>query len=100
MVEKLLDLGANKEMQDNFGRTPLFLAITKQNIPAVKFLIQHHANLHAQLESGETVLERATAINPKIAENIKKQIAFNTYSACRYAGLPIELIKHIASFYK
>ncbi len=98
MVETLLHLGADTETRDSFGYTPLFSAVTKKNIPAIKALI-HRANLHVQVNSGQTLLEKATQIDAKIAHTIKKEMAFTTYWVCK-EHLPIELIMHIASFYK
>lgn len=64
IMQRLLDKGADLDLPDKNGRTPLFHAINKSphSLDTVKFLIDCEANLNIQDEDGRTPLHWA-AIN-------------------------------------
>ena len=55
----LLAHGVNIERRNNFNVTPLALAITQNNLYAVKKLVAHGVNLHTKLDSLRTPVEFA-----------------------------------------
>jgi ankyrin repeat protein len=59
ILEKLLSLGANPDIKNNEGYTPLFYAVLCQNFDAVRLLIKYNANLNIQENYGKTVLHLA-----------------------------------------
>ncbi len=100
LVEKCMQLGYNIEAQDDkAGNTPLFEAILKLKIPAIRALIAHGANLHAKNKSGKTILMCAEQNSTLIAKNIKMHLRVQTYLGLG-KQLPVEITDHIASFYK
>ena len=48
MVKYLVEKGANLEAQDQFNKTPLYLACYNNNIDIVKYLVEKGANLEAK----------------------------------------------------
>lgn len=59
IVRMLVDAGANLNVRDANGETPLMNAITTNNAPLVKYMIEHGADFHATSKSGRTVLSFA-----------------------------------------
>ena len=55
----LIDLGANIELRDDEGRTPLLYASENGYFDAVKFLLSKGANINATNKSGQNVLHLA-----------------------------------------
>ena len=58
-VSALLDQGANPELADSMGRTPLLCAVIAQRDDMVELLLAHHADPNAPDHSGQTPLQRA-----------------------------------------
>jgi ankyrin repeat protein len=58
-VSALLDAGANPELADSMGRTPLLRAVIAQREDMVQLLLAHHADPNAPDHSGQTPLQRA-----------------------------------------
>ena len=58
-VSALLDEGANPELADSMGRTPLLRAVIAQREDMVQLLLAHHADPNAPDHSGQTPLQRA-----------------------------------------
>jgi hypothetical protein len=55
----LLDLGANPDVGDSYGQTPLMQAVLDGNADEVDFLLAHNANPNLATRSGETALQFA-----------------------------------------
>jgi ankyrin repeat protein len=58
-VKKLLEKGANPNIQDEVGRTPLRNAAFKGHVDVVKLLLEHGADPNIQNEYGDTPLHMA-----------------------------------------
>ncbi len=58
-VSALLDQGANPELADSMGRTPLLRAVIARREDMVELLLAHHADPNAPDHSGQTPLQRA-----------------------------------------
>ncbi|XP_046971528.1 L-asparaginase [Vanessa cardui] len=55
-VMKMLDMGADVNIQNAEGRTVLHEAILKGNIPIIEYLLKNGANVHLKTRCGETPL--------------------------------------------
>ncbi|XP_047536932.1 L-asparaginase-like isoform X1 [Vanessa atalanta] len=55
-VMKMLDMGADVNVQNAEGRTVLHEAILKGNIPIIEYLLKNGANVHLKTRCGETPL--------------------------------------------
>lgn len=60
-VAALLDMGANKDLADELGVTPLMLAVLTNNLPAAEALLHRGANIKAVDNGGDGVLTYAVA---------------------------------------
>jgi hypothetical protein len=60
LAEYLIAKGANIDAQDDYGRTPLMDAVYYANIPLVKLLLQHNADISCQSNKRSTVIYYAT----------------------------------------
>jgi ankyrin repeat protein len=59
-MEKLLQIAPGLvDFRDHRGRTPLQIAVQKENKPLIKLLIDHGANINARLPHGGTLLHYA-----------------------------------------
>lgn len=56
IVRMLVDAGVNLNVRDVNGETPLMNAITNNNAPMVKYMIEHGADFRAMSKSGTDVL--------------------------------------------
>lgn len=56
IVRMLVDAGANLNVRDVNDETPLMNAITNNNAPMVRYMIEHGADFHATSPSGNNVL--------------------------------------------
>ena len=81
----LLSKGANVNVRNKAGRTPLEIAISKENVEAGKLLLDYGANIHSQVRNlnSETMKEVAktkgfTAIYDKLLEYEKKKCSIET----------------------
>ncbi len=61
VISELLDDGANIEVRDNDGWTPLMHAASSDNVPAIQLLIAHKAKVDATTPDGYTALAYALA---------------------------------------
>ena len=43
MIRFLIDNGADVNVVNNIGETPLFLAVRRENTPLIRFLLEHGA---------------------------------------------------------
>lgn len=59
IVRMLVDAGVNLNVRDVNGETPLMNAITNNNAPMVKYMIEHGADFRAVNKSGTKVLDFA-----------------------------------------
>src|SRR5690606_14889134 len=60
IVEILIALAkADKEARDDFGATPLHLAVMRGHLKCAKYLIQHGAKLETRNSDGMTILHQA-----------------------------------------
>lgn len=61
LIEKLLEAGANVDVKNNAGKTPLFYAVKyadkNQYDDACQVLLKHHADVHMQDSLGGSILE-------------------------------------------
>ena len=58
-VEKLIELGANVNLQNDSDTTPLYIAIYCKNEQIVRLLFAAGANINSQNQSGSTLLHNA-----------------------------------------
>lgn len=65
IVDQLLANGANINEPDNYGSTPLMLAISNGQTEMFKILIDRSADIHLKNEEGETALSKAIEIGCK-----------------------------------
>jgi ankyrin repeat protein len=56
LLQKLIDVGADKEAQDNDGKTPLMGAVTNQNFKKAAALLSAKVNINAKDHNGDTAL--------------------------------------------
>lgn len=63
LVPLYIEKGANLDVRNQFGETPLFYAARFGNQGIIRLLIRHGADIHATAEDGRTVLH-AAAMNP------------------------------------
>jgi hypothetical protein len=56
IARTLLDAGADANLANRYGITPLWLAATNRSPALVKLLLEHGANASAELPHGETAL--------------------------------------------
>jgi len=72
VVRYLLEAGADANMADKNGKTPLMWATVNgdEGVDALKELIAHGADLHAKDKSGETVFGyvKSTPAKPRLVE--------------------------------
>ncbi|KAL8999176.1 MAG: hypothetical protein Q9169_001955 [Polycauliona sp. 2 TL-2023] len=54
LIKLLMDHGADPNIPNDFGETPLFLAVSDGHIAAAEFLLQHGANVNARDKDGST----------------------------------------------
>ena len=79
VVYYLVASGADLNMPDNHGETPLMHAMSRgdDNLELVEYLIAHGADVNAKDAEGATVLSCASALppRPQILEAVKAAIA-------------------------
>jgi hypothetical protein len=63
LAEMLIRHGADIEVQDMFGNTPLLYAVDKDRVEIVKMLLKRGASVHACDFRGNTPLHSACAVN-------------------------------------
>ncbi len=63
IVELLLKNGANINLRNRDGETPLTIAVTKNSMELVKFLLENDADINLRNRDGETPLTIAAAKN-------------------------------------
>jgi uncharacterized protein len=63
LVDRFLDEGAQVEMRDRFGNTPLLLAAREGHAELVRFLLEHGAEIDRANVAGSTALLRAVDAN-------------------------------------
>jgi ankyrin repeat protein len=56
IVQALLDAGANKNVQNSKGETPVYLAVADRRYASAKLLIQHGADVNIPTREGDTPL--------------------------------------------
>jgi len=56
MVRYLVECGANIDMINLEGETPLTLACEKRNGNIIECLVEHSANINNEVDNGETLL--------------------------------------------
>jgi ankyrin repeat protein len=66
----LLIRGANINLQDRWGNTPLMLAVSNQNREAIHSLLRNGSDLSIKNKYGFTVMDKAANI-PSILEFIR-----------------------------
>jgi len=59
LLRELLNVGANPDVQDDWGSTPLHVAAAQGNMKAAEMLLMHHANVNALDVWHETPLHMA-----------------------------------------
>lgn len=59
ILQNFLFWGANPNIQNNKGYTPLFYAVIHQNFPAIELLIKYNTDLNIKANDGKTVLNIA-----------------------------------------
>ncbi len=87
----LLDAGADINVQNSVGGTPLFSACVVDNLPAVQLLLQHHANVNLIAKSSPT-RQGKTALDIALLRGDKKLI-----NLLRKAGARTEKELHSSS---
>ncbi len=91
MVKLLLEKGANTEIKNQKGETPLTLAVRAQRARSVTQLLIHKANADRQNDAGETVLHSAVKdANPRLVSILLKAGA-NPNLASKDGTLPFHL---------
>jgi len=55
-IELLIEAGANVNVQDDFGGTPLYLAIVRENLELVKILVENGADVNLKDSKGRSPL--------------------------------------------
>lgn len=70
LLKTALQHGANINLKNNLGMTPLYLAVVDGNFPIVKFLIKNGANLNIIYKHKENIL--SVALRPNGSEDIIK----------------------------
>jgi ankyrin repeat protein len=72
-VELLIQSGANVNMRDSEGFTPLFLAIKLENLEIIKLLVQAKADWKISSYYGDNLFSLLEEVkNPEIQEYFKK----------------------------
>jgi ankyrin repeat protein len=64
VIEKLLSRGANVNLPNNQGSTPLHGACSARNLPLIKLLLVHNADVHAIDDRHQTPAHRALTTLP------------------------------------
>ncbi len=80
VVESLLDNGALINAQDDFGRTPLYLATYRRYKKIIKFLLQRGANVNISEKDGWAPLDMAIVFCSK--EIVELLLQTNTCVLC------------------
>lgn len=73
MVQELLEYGADPNLADSNGTTPLFWATKSGNIELAELLIKYHADKNLTDGQGKTAFEYALLANNEELVNILKQ---------------------------
>lgn len=66
MLKFLIDQGADVNVPNNIGWTPLHLAAIRSNVDVIQFLIERGADVNAKSIVGRTPLHEAVFSNPNI----------------------------------
>ena len=68
----LLAHGAQLNVIDSYGHTPLYFAAAGWDLALVKFYVEHGLDVNARSRSGESILTRATVVgNPQVIAYLK-----------------------------
>ena len=68
----LLAHGAQLNITDSYGHTPLYAAAGRWDLSLVKFFVEHGLDVNARSRSGESILTRATVVgNPLVIAYLK-----------------------------
>lgn len=78
VVEVLLGAGAEVGVQDKYGNTPLYCAVSKKNLPMIQLLLQQPGNLfdakHKQTKLTALELAKECALNAEEDQSVYKDI--------------------------
>ena len=98
MIETCLKFGANPNIKDAYGDTPLFVSIKHRQTAIVKLLLENGADIYITNRAGKTALEysksyRMDSILVKYADDDKLSSNKETYFVVKIKTLKDEMEK-------
>lgn len=73
LVTDLLDKGADVNVTDAYGRTPLMRAVERNKITIIRILLQRGANVKSKDEMGRSAMDRAEEIGNNAVIDLLKE---------------------------
>jgi len=93
-VRSLIEAGANVDVRDKGGQTPLFPAVLTDNIDVAQFMIAKGADVNATDKTGQTALHGAAISGCKDAVELLLAKGANVNAADRDGKTPLHLVFH------
>lgn len=95
-VEKLLNIGADINVQEVEGETPLMYAAANGRVEVVKYLIKRGADIHRKSNNNQTALGRATAFGRVEVVRVLLENNANVEESMNQGGRPLMYTDNIA----
>jgi hypothetical protein len=81
-LQALIANGANPNVRDANGETPLHVALSLGNLPACEALLKGRADVHVKTRDGKSLEDYGRAVQKRTGHNVPRYVAIK---ACRKA---------------